>query len=238
MDTKDTSPGPAPAPVQAARKWPRRVAIGFVLTGVLAGGALWYLGRETTLQMIAPSGVLVDSLHAASLRMETLKESEERTPMPASLAPPFPIAINDARLAQATFVNQGAETRIDNIRLRLKGDKQSWVLRDASASTPWGLVAANASIGSQRPFKLDGAGSFTQSEALVGARAAQLKLKVGGDLNTTLVDASGQAGRAVGDGRLELSPFADIPLRAVRINARNASPSAEPAGMARNVAAH
>ena len=164
MDTKDTSPDPAPAPVQAARKWPRRVAIGFVLTGVLAGGALWYLGRETTLQMIAQrlakasggkltltgvsgslygamhidrivwrtdeqlviankidlrwsprqivsSGVLVDSLHAASLRMETLKESEERTPMPASLAPPFPIAINDARLAPAETIAAIIERR-------------------------------------------------------------------------------------------------------------------------------
>ncbi|MBQ5940706.1 translocation/assembly module TamB domain-containing protein [Massilia sp. AB1] len=279
MDTKDTPPdqAQAPAPAPRKRKWPRRVAIGVAITGVLVGGALWYLGRETTLQMIAQrvakasggkltlsgvsgslygamhiermvwrtdeqlviankidlqwsprqivsSGVLVDSLHAASLRMETLKESDEPTTMPASLAPPFPIAVNDARLAQATFVNQGAETRIDNIRLKLKGDKQSWVLRDASASTPWGLVAANASIGSQRPFKLDGAASLTQSEALAGARAAQLKLKVGGDLNTTLVDASGQAGRAVGDGRLELSPFAPIPLRAVRINARNIDP--------------
>ncbi|MBQ5948216.1 translocation/assembly module TamB domain-containing protein [Massilia sp. ST3] len=280
MDTKDTSPGGAPGspgPAPRQRKWPRRVAIGFAVTGVLAGGALWYLGRETTLQMIAQraakasggkltltgvsgslygamhidrivwrtdeqlvvadkidlqwsprqivsSGVLVDSLHAASLRMETLKESEEPTTMPASLAPPFPIAVNDARLARATFVSKGAETRIDNIRLKLKGDKQSWVLRDASASTPWGLVAANASVGSQRPFKLDGAGSFTQSQAQAGARAAQLKLKVGGDLNTTLVDASGQAGRAAGEGRLELSPFAPIPLRAVRINARNIDP--------------
>ena len=275
MDTTDTTPDHTPAPHR--RKWPRRVAIGVAATGVLLGGTLWYLGRETTLQMVAQrvaaasggklslsgvsgslygamhiqrivwrtdeqlvvadkidlrwsprqivsSGILVDSLHAASLRMETLKESDEPTTMPAKLAPPFPIAINDARLAQATFVNKGAQTRIDNIRLKLKGDKQSWVLRDAAASTPWGLVAAKASIGSQRPFKLDGAASLTQSDAQAGARAAQLTLKLGGDLNATLVDASGQAGRAVGDAHLELSPFAPIPLRALRINARNIDP--------------
>ncbi|OON59724.1 hypothetical protein B0920_20795 [Massilia sp. KIM] len=279
MDTKDTSPHQAPegAPAARQRKWPRRVAIGVAVTGVLIGGTLWYLGRETTLQMIAQrvanasggkltlsgvsgslygtmrierlvwrteeqlvvaqkidlqwspaqilsSGVLVDRLHAASLRMETLKETEERTPMPATLAPPFPVAVNDARLAQATFVSKGAETRIDNIRLKIKGDKTSWVLRDASAATPWGLAAANASIGSQRPFKLDGAASLTQTAAQAGARAAQLRLKMGGDLETTLVDASGQAGRAQGDGHFELSPFAEIPLRSLRLNGRNVDP--------------
>ncbi|WP_020654560.1 translocation/assembly module TamB domain-containing protein [Massilia niastensis] len=271
----DSTPAQAPAP--KPRRWPRRVAIGVAVTGVLVGGTLWYLGRETTLQMIAQrvaaatdgkltlsgvsgslygamhierlvwrtdeqlviankidlqwspaqilsSGILVDRLHAASLRMETLKESEERTPMPATLAPPFPVSVNDARLAQATFVNKGAETRIDNIRLRVKGDKQSWVLRDASATTPWGLVAANATVGTQRPFKLDGGASLTQSQASAGARAAQLRLKVGGDLETTLVDASGHAGRAAGEGHFEISPYAEIPLRSLRINGRNIDP--------------
>lgn len=277
MATQDNPPEQAAEPAPIQRRWPRRVAIGVVATGVLVGGGLWYLGRETTLQMIAhklasasggkltlsgvsgslygamhierlvwrtdeqlvvankidllwspaqivSSGILVDRLHAASLRVETLKDSEERTPMPATLAPPFPVAIDDARLAQATFVSKGTQTRIDNIRLKLKGDKRSWELRNASAATPWGMAAANATIGSQRPFKLDGAASLTQTAAQAGARAAQLKLKVGGDLETTLVDATGSAGRAVGEGRLELSPYAEIPLRSLRINGRNIDP--------------
>lgn len=279
MDTTDQSPdqAPGPAPVPRKRKWPRRVAIGVVITGVLVGGTVWYLGRETTLQMVAQrvasasdgkltltgvsgslygamhiarlewrteeqlvvanridlhwspaqilsSGILVDTLHAASVRVETLREKDERTPMPATLAPPFPIAINDARLARATFVNNGAETRIDNIRLRLEGDQQQWVLRDASAATPWGQVAANARIGSQRPFKLDGAASLTQSQMLSSNRPAQLRLKAGGDLENTLIEASGEAGRASGSGRFALSPFAEIPLRSLNITGRNIDP--------------
>ena len=143
MDTNDNSsaqtPAQSPASASHERRWPRRVAIGVVVTGVLVGGTLWYLGRETTLQMIAqkvaastggkltltgvrgslygdmsierivwrtdeqlviankvslkwsPSqivsrGILVDRLHAANLRVETLKESEERSTMPASEA--------------------------------------------------------------------------------------------------------------------------------------------------------
>ena len=281
MDTNDNSPAPAPtqapAPAPHKRRWPRRVAIGVVVTGVLVGGTLWYLGRETTLQMIAqkvaastggkltltgvrgslygamyierivwrtdeqlviankinlqwsPSqivsrGILVDKLHAANLRVETLKETEERSPMPAKLAPPFPVSIDDARLNRATFVNQGAETHIDNIRLRVEGNKQRWQLRDAAAVTPWGDVAGAGTIGAQRPFKLDATASLTQSQAKAGARAAQLRLKLGGDLETTLVDANGQAGRAVGDARFVLSPYAEIPLREMRINGRNVDP--------------
>lgn len=278
MDTNDITSGAArqPAP-HKPRRWPRRVAIGVAVTGVIMGGTLWYLGRETTLQMIAqkvaastggkltltgvsgslygamhieravwrtdeqlviankidlkwsPSqivsrGILVDSLHAASLRVETLKETEERSPMPARLAPPFTVEIDDARLNRATFVNKGAETHIDNIRLRLYGDKQRWRLADAAAVTPWGDVAANGSIGAQRPFKIDARASLTQSQAKAGAKAAQLRLKLGGDLETTLVDATGQAGRAVGDAHFALSPYAEIPLRELRINGSNVDP--------------
>ena len=279
MDTNDNTPDktPAPAPEKKARRWPRRVAIGVAVTGVLVGGTLWYLGPETTLQMIAQKvaastggkltltgvrgslygamyiervvwrtdeqlviankinlqwspaqivsrGILVDRLHAASLRVETLKESEERSTMPAKLAPPFAVSIDDARLNRATFINQGAETHIDNIRLRLEGNKQRWQLRDAAAVTPWGDVAGAGSIGAQRPFKLDATASLTQSQAVAGARAAQLRLKVGGDLETTLVAATGQAGRAVGDAHFTLSPYAEIPLREMRINGRNVDP--------------
>ncbi|GAB3381908.1 translocation/assembly module TamB domain-containing protein [Massilia agri] len=276
MDTNDTPP-PTTEPAAKPRRWPRRVAIGVVVTGILVGGTLWYLGRETTLQMIAQKvaastggkltltgvrgslygamhidrvvwrtdeqlivantidlrwspaqivsrGILVDELRAASLRVETLKESEEKSTMPVKLAPPFPVSIDDARLDQAVFVSKGAETRIDNIRLRLEGNKQRWEVRDAAAVTPWGDVAANGSIGAQRPFKLDATASLTQSKAKAGARAAQLRLKVGGDLETTLVDANGQAGRATGDARFVLSPYADIPLREMRINGRNVDP--------------
>ena len=281
MDTNDNTPTQAPAPAPHKRRWPRRVAIGVVVTGVIVGGTLWYLGRETTLQMIAQKvaastggkltltgvrgslygamyieravwrtdeqlviankinlhwspaqivsrGILVDKLHAANLRVETLKETEERSPMPAKLAPPFTVSIDDARLNRATFVNKGAETHIDNIRLRVEGNKQRWQLRDAAAVTPWGDVAGAGSIQAQRPFKLDATASLTQSQAKaeggVTSRAAQLRLKLGGDLETTLVDATGQAGRAVGDAHFVLSPYAEIPLREMRINGRNVDP--------------
>lgn len=284
MDTPDNNAAKqqAPTPDQAQanpRRWPRRVAIGLVATGVIVGGTLWYLGRETTLQMIAQrvasatggkltltgvsgtlygkmhierliwrtdeqivtankididwspgqvlsGGILIDQLWAASVRMQTLKETDEPSVLPASLAPPFAIEVDDARLANLTMVNiGGAETRIDNIRARAKGDKRSWVVQNATAATPWGQVAANATVGAARPFKIDATGSLTQSQASAGARAAQLQIKVGGDIqNATQIDATGTAGRAIGDAHFTLAPYAEIPLRALRINGRNVDP--------------
>lgn len=275
MHSDDTQTTPPAAPLKKKR-WPKRVAIGLALTAVLAGGAIWYGGRETTLQLIAqkvanasggkltltgvtgslygrmhiaravfrtPEQVLtldnididwspraaltgsiaIDQLWVASLRSETLKESPP-SPMPTSLASPYGVSVGDARITKAVFVSKGAATEVDNIKFKLQGDKQQWQLRDASAATPFGVVAASASIGVNKPFKLDGAASLTQSTATAGAAAAAIKLKVGGDLNLTQLDATAQAGRAVGDGHFVLSPYAAIPLREVALHGKNVDP--------------
>jgi translocation and assembly module TamB len=279
---------PEPAPVRE-RRWPRRVGIGVVVVGVVLGGAVWYLGRETTLQMIAQRvanasggkltlsgvtgslyghmhighvvfrtetsvttaddididwkpwqylsrGVEIDKLYARVLRVETLKPSTKPATMPTRLAPPFKVAVEDARLAKAVFVNKGAATEIDDIRARLHGDKQQWKLDYASAATPWGQVAAKGSIANTLPYKLDADASLTQSQPAAPAQAgagktvtpaslgAQLKLHAGGDLQKTVIDATGQAARAQGKGQLVLAPFADIPLQAFTLDAHNIDP--------------
>jgi translocation and assembly module TamB len=265
------------------RRWPRRVAIGVAVTAVVLGGAVWYLGRETTLQMIAQRvanasggkltlsgvsgsvyghmhvghvvfrtetqlmtaddididwkpwqylsrGVEIEKLYVKALRMETLKEDKTPSTMPTRLAPPFKIAVDDARLAKAVFVNKGAETAIADIRAGLHGDKQQWKLDYAKASTPWGQLAASGTIANTLPYRLnaDASLSQTQTQAQTQAQtnrlAAQLKLHAGGDFQKTVIDVSGQAARAEGTARLELSPFAEIPLQAFTLNAKNIDP--------------
>ncbi|MGZ5198136.1 MAG: translocation/assembly module TamB domain-containing protein [Telluria sp.] len=164
----------------------------------------------------------IDSLHAASLRSETLRETP-RQPMPASLAPPFGISIRDARLDKAVFASRGAATEIDSIRLGLRGDRNGWQLRDATAVTPWGQLAASGTIAGSRPYKLDANAGLAQSAAQ-SPHPARLSLHAGGDLETTIIDATGQAARATGTAHLELAPYAAIPLRAFTLNGRNLDP--------------
>lgn len=287
----NTSEQAAPPTGHKPRRWPRRVAIGAAVTVVVLGGVVWYLGRETTLQMIAQrvanasggaltlsgvsgslygrmhvdrivfrtetqlitantvdidwkpwqflsSGVEINQLYAASLRLETLKETDEKSTMPTRLAPPFKIAVEDARLAKLVMVNKGASTEIDDIRARLHGDKQQWKLDYAGASTPWGQVKANGTIANTLPYKLDLNASLSQTQAPPPAAkpgepapavtpanlGAQLTVHAGGDLQRTVIDASGKAARAQGSGQLVLAPFADLPLQAFKLDARNIDP--------------
>jgi translocation and assembly module TamB len=165
------------------------------------------------------------------LRVETLKPSEEPVTMPKQLAPPFKVAVEDARLAQAIFVNKGATTEIDDIRARLHGDKAQWKLDYASAATPWGQVAAKGSIANTLPYKLDADASLTQSQPAAPAQTAtpaslgaHLTLHAGGDLQKTVIDATGQAARAQGKAQIVMAPFADIPLQAFTLDAHDIDP--------------
>ncbi|MFC0132254.1 hypothetical protein CR105_15875 [Massilia eurypsychrophila] len=170
-------------------------------------------------------GIAISKLDVASLTMQTLRDSGPAK-MPVSLAPPFQLAIDNARLAKVTMIGLGATTGsvLSDVRFKLQGDRNKWVLQDGSAVTPVGQVSASGSIGAARPFKLDATASLTQLRVAAGQKPAQLNLRAGGDLNATEVAATGQSGAAVGDAKFSLAPFADIPLRAMTINGRGIDP--------------
>ncbi len=167
-------------------------------------------------------GIVINSLRLASLTLESTGPSKPAT-LPASLAPPFRIGVGDARLGKLTLLNQGASTVIEHLRLSLDGDRAGWRLRQASATTPWGLVAAEASIGARRPFTLAGKASLTQAGA--DQNAPRLSADVGGDLSLIALTARGDARQASGNAALTLAPFDPIILRAANIHATGIDPA-------------
>jgi translocation and assembly module TamB len=171
-------------------------------------------------------GVAISKLRVASLAMQALRETAPAK-MPASLAPPFELAIADAQLAKMTMIGVGATagTVLADVRFKLHGDRQKWLLQDGSAITPLGLATASGSIGAARPFKLDASASLTQlAPPKAGQKPAQLNLRATGDLAATELAANGQSGAAVGDARFSLAPFEAIPLRAMTINGHGIDP--------------
>jgi translocation and assembly module TamB len=170
-------------------------------------------------------GVAINKLHVASLTTQALRDTGPAK-MPASLAPPFELAVDQAQLDKVTMIGLGATTGtvLSSVRFTLHGDRQKWVLREASAMTPVGLAKAAGSIGAVKPFKLDASASLTQSQPWAGHKPAQLNLRASGDLNQTELAADGQSGAAVGDARFTLAPFAPIALRAMTINGRGIDP--------------
>jgi translocation and assembly module TamB len=170
-------------------------------------------------------GVAISRLQVASLTTQALRDTGPAR-MPVSLAPPFQLAIDNARLAKVTMIPLGATagTVLTDVRFKLQGDRSQWLLKDASAVTAVGLATANASIGANKPFKLDGTASLTQLQPKAGQKPAQLNLRATGDLTATDIAASGQSGAAAGDARFSLAPFAPIPLRAMTINGHGIDP--------------
>ena len=194
-------------------------------------------------------GIAISELRVASLVLESVGPSKPPV-LPASIAPPFQLGIAAARVDKLTLLNGGASSVIANLRFALAGDKNQWRLIDASASTPWGLLAANASIGAQRPFALDVKASATQAvtqaatqaatraatravtqtqtqTATPGAAAgkpARVDATLGGNLSLLDLRASGASGAASGDLRLSLAPFAPVVLRAATVDGRGINP--------------
>ena len=304
-DTPLHPPAGKALPPVRPRRWPRRVAVGVVVSGALLAGAYWYLGRESTLQTLAQKiasssggnivitgvsgslygsmhlghvvfrspdqlitgdnidiswspfqylskGVAINQLRVASLTIQTLRDGGPAK-MPASLAPPFELAILDAQLAKLTMIplapagtdaatnaatTLGAKgalpagTVLSDVRFKLHGNTRQWLLADASATTPVGLAKAHGSIGVNRPFKLDATASLTgstpqstpQSTLKSGQKPAQLNLRASGDLTATELAANGQSGAASGDATFSLAPFEPIALRALTINGRGIDP--------------
>ncbi|MEJ7807082.1 MAG: hypothetical protein WKG03_14315, partial [Telluria sp.] len=168
-------------------------------------------------------GISISKLHVMTVRMDTLKESE-KAKMPVSLAAPFLLQLNDARINQVIMTNKGVKTVIADVRFDLSGTKSQWKLANGSAITPVGYAKASGTIDAQKPFKLDASASLTQLAPPKGQAPAQLNLRATGDLVTTELAAAGRSGQAVGDARFTMSPYDPVPLRAMAINAKNLDP--------------
>ncbi len=167
-------------------------------------------------------GIAINKIHVQTLQVDTLREGKPAT-MPVTLAAPFALEINDARINKVTMTNQGASTVIADVRFDLFGGKQQWKLRNGSAITPWGYAKADGTIGATKPFALNANASLTQLVPK-GQTPAFLNLRAGGDLVTTRLSAAGKSGRAVGDAMFILSPFDKVPLRQMAINGQNIDP--------------
>lgn len=169
-------------------------------------------------------GIAINRLHVASLTLQSLSPATP-TLLPSTLAPPFQLGIADVQLAKVTLLGADGSTALEDVRFALSGDQARWRLRGASAATPWGKLAADASIGAQRPFALDAKASLTQGTPPAGQQPAQLAGTLHGTLSLLEVSATASSGRAGGDALLTLAPFEPIILRSANINGHGIDPA-------------
>jgi len=279
-----------PTPL-AGRKWLRRTLVGGGVTLAVLGGAVWLLGRETTLQRLVAQvarasggqitvtgvsgslygrmhighvvyrdassvltldnidinwsplqyfseGVAISELHVAQAESRSTGPSKPPL-MPASIAPPFRLSIADGRVGALVLVAaDGSRTELRAIKLQLQGDGQHWQLKDASAQTPFGALAASAQVSTVRPYRLSGAAALAPlapalagnpaqapEPSLVQRSATRLEVFAGGDLAQLKLDVKGTSHYANGEGSVLLAPFDALPLRSIRLQVRDVDPA-------------
>ncbi|WP_426341136.1 translocation/assembly module TamB domain-containing protein [Pseudoduganella sp. S-14] len=196
-------------------------------------------------------GVAISELHVARAESRSTGPSKPAV-MPASITPPFRLSIADGRVSTLALVSEdGSRTELRAIKLQLQGDGQHWQLKDASAETPIGALAASAEISTTRPYKLSataalaplppstpaarpasnpvtppGAAAATPpAPGMVERSATRLELYASGDLAQLKLDVKGKSNYANGDGTLVLAPFDALPLRSIRLQARDVDPA-------------
>jgi translocation and assembly module TamB len=175
------------------------------------------------LQLLS-EGIAISDLHVARLQYDSIGPGKPPV-LPASLAPPFRLAIGAARIDQLTLRTGGAAYDLAALRFQLTGERSGWQLRDAGADTPWGRLAANGHVAASRPFALEADASLTQTTPPAGQSAAKLTAQARGDLSLLELNASGTSPHANGEAKLTLAPFDPVMLRTLRVDGRGIDPS-------------
>jgi translocation and assembly module TamB len=188
---------------------------------------------DTTLAAIG-TRLDVRRLHAKSVEVRTFSTGAAAT-LPASLKPPYPVRLEDGRIATfrqgvisaeekaATDPAVKAKLReaarakdvvLHDIVVQGEGDRRRWTVTHAGVVTEYGAAHVKGTIGNAAPFEVDVAADFAgklQERALKVAARAKGTLKsfeanVEADLNGTRADA-----------RATVEPFANAPLQALQV---------------------
>ncbi len=182
----------------------------------------------TPLQLLLKR-VAISRLQIGSLRIETLKSSDEALKLPASLALPLPVRIGDAKLAQLIIVTADQKTVIDQLHFALSADRQGWRLSDASAVTPWGKVDGGLSLVANRPFVIGGKINFVTKPQTPGqtpiALPEKIQASVAGNLSDLLLSANTASQGAQASVEVRLRPFEKQPLQALKLKLSNVNPA-------------
>jgi translocation and assembly module TamB len=163
--------------------------------------------------------VAVDRLDVATLAIEQLKPSKEPLKLPATLALPLGLRVNvaQARVRELTVAAGGNRSAIANVLFGLAADSAQWTLRDASASTPWGRLTAQASVGARLPFAVRGKAHLAAPEAVAD-------LAADGDLRALQLALNGHGRGARATIRMALAPFEPLILRTLDVDAEGVNP--------------
>lgn len=170
--------------------------------------------------------VAVDNFTAQRITVETTASAGPLAP-PASLKPALRVRIVRARVAELDLVRGGAPTTFRDVGFAAGAGWRDWYFELAPATTPWGVLSAQAQVGEAVPFDVRARLEFRRD----APQPVELKMTADGPLERMKLTATLAARGSSLDASAIATPYADLPVDQVDVtlrafDPRNFAPSA------------
>lgn len=220
----------------------RLSAGGISLTGV-SGSLLGSMGVQTLVMgpsdlRITAHDVMLDWRAAALLngRLEIgLLQARDvevlslPSPYPEDLRPPLPLSVHRLDIgALRVIVEEGGAPAFaaSNLSARLESDGRRYQLHDLRAGIEYGTLTASGQIEGRRPFMLQAQAELVGISNPDSLEVAHIAARAGGDLQRLAISAQGNGAGLNGSGEVQLTPYGDFPLAALRLQVNGLDPQA------------
>ena len=162
----------------------------------------------------------VSLISADSISVDLKQSSEEPFVLPQSLAPPVSIQVSDVHFDSVSVTKSGVGISLQNVNFSLVSDATAWRVKDLGFDSPLGNTGINMSLGTARPYRVDG--TIRLENELARANASVM---LSGDLNRLNVTGNLDGYDAKGQVEAIVTPFASFPFEAVQLDIKGLDPS-------------
>ncbi|MEO8304147.1 MAG: translocation/assembly module TamB domain-containing protein [Betaproteobacteria bacterium] len=162
-------------------------------------------------------GIVVKGLGAQRISL-SVQASDSAVPLPASLALPTRIAIEDIAVAEFNWRVGTNEGSFKGVTFGYAFDATSHRVDKLSFVAPHGTLTGGAKLDAQPPFAIAGKFAFTGD---VSQKEARADFAVSGTIDAVAVDGSGSAGDARFALQAKLTPLAAVALGQLTLDAQD-----------------
>jgi hypothetical protein len=163
--------------------------------------------------------ITVDNVTAQRMTVETRPSSAPST-RPSSLKPALRVRIARAHVGELDLVRGGSPTTFRNVGFSAGAGWHDWYFKLEPATTPWGLLTADARVGETPPFDVHANLAFKRDTP----SPAELTMKAEGPLERMNLTASLSAKGSSLDATAIATPYADMPVDAIDVTLRAFDP--------------
>ncbi|WP_442782083.1 translocation/assembly module TamB domain-containing protein [Collimonas fungivorans] len=176
--------------------------------------AKWRLG-------LSPLKLDVAYLHVGNVDARLEPTPPEPTVMPASLALPLQLVLNDISLGKLSLHQGLSTTELSHLQLHGESDGKQHNLVLERLDTPYGKASAKLSLNGVQPFALSGGAELSgeyQKEKY------QVDAALSGTLALLDIDLNARGDKLSGTAKIAATPFAPIPFRQLELSAAHINP--------------